>query len=63
MDVVAVHKAMEEARRIIRDTGGPVVIEALCYRHFHSSGSRAGRDFARFTETRDELEAIRAALT
>jgi len=45
MDVVAVHDAMAEARRIIATEGGPVVIEALLYRHFHQSGSRKGSDF------------------
>jgi 2-oxoisovalerate dehydrogenase E1 component len=45
MDVVAVRQAMTEARRIIREERGPVVVEALCYRHFHQSGSRAGSDF------------------
>lgn len=45
MDVVAVHLAMAEARRIIGETGGPVVVEAMCYRHFHQSGGRAGSDF------------------
>lgn len=45
MDVVAVHRAMREAGRIIRESGGPVVVEALCYRHLHQSGSRAGSDF------------------
>ncbi|WP_425104137.1 alpha-ketoacid dehydrogenase subunit alpha/beta [Ancylobacter sp.] len=45
MDVVAVHRAMAEARRRIREQGGPVVVEALCYRHFHQSGSRSGSDF------------------
>jgi len=45
MDVVAVHDAMTEARRIIATEGGPVVIEALLYRHFHQSGSRKGSDF------------------
>lgn len=45
MDVVAVHRAMQEARRIIDETGGPVVVEALCYRHLHQSGSRTGSDF------------------
>ena len=45
MDVVAVHRAMAEARRIIATDGGPVVIEALMYRHFHQSGSRRGSDF------------------
>ncbi|MGH6929036.1 MAG: thiamine pyrophosphate-dependent enzyme, partial [Dongiaceae bacterium] len=32
MDVVAVRHAMLEARRLIRERGGPVVIESLCYR-------------------------------
>ena len=45
MDVVAVHNAMAEARRIIASDGGPVVVEALLYRHFHQSGSRKGSDF------------------
>lgn len=45
MDVVAVHRTMMEARRIIAQTGGPVVVEALCYRHFHQSGGRPGSDF------------------
>jgi 2-oxoisovalerate dehydrogenase E1 component len=45
MDVVAVHNAMAEARRIITNDGGPVVVEALMYRHFHQSGSRKGSDF------------------
>ena len=36
---------MAEARRIIATTGGPVVVEALLYRHFHQSGSRKGSDF------------------
>ena len=45
MDVVAVHLAMAEGRRIIDATGGPVVIEALCYRHLHQSGARTGSDF------------------
>ncbi len=45
MDVVAVHRAMVEARRIIANDGGPVVIEALLYRHLHQSGSRTGSDF------------------
>jgi len=45
MDVVAVHRAMLEARRIIAERGGPVVVEALCYRYLHQSGSRSGSDF------------------
>lgn len=45
MDVVAVHRAMGEAVDIIRQGRGPVVIEAMCYRHFHQSGSKSGSDF------------------
>lgn len=45
MDMVAVHRAMTEARRIIATDGGPVVVEALLYRHLHQSGGRPGSDF------------------
>ena len=45
MDVVAVHHAMSEAIDIIRQGRGPVVIEAMCYRYFHQSGSKTGSDF------------------
>lgn len=55
MDVVAVHNAMAEARRIIATDGGPVVIEALLYRHFHQSGSRRGSDFG-YRPTEEEEE-------
>lgn len=55
MDVVAVHNAMVEARRIIASDGGPVVIEALLYRHFHQSGSRRGSDFG-YRPTEEEEE-------
>ena len=44
MDIVAVHLAMQEARDIIRNSGGPVVIEAMVYRHFHQSSDRKGSD-------------------
>lgn len=55
MDVLAVHRAMLEARRIIGETNGPVVIEALCYRHLHQSGSRAGSDFG-YRSREEEVE-------
>lgn len=55
MDVVAVHRAMTEARRIIDEMKGPVVIEALCYRHLHQSGSRAGSDFG-YRSREEEVE-------
>jgi len=58
MDVVAVHRAMVVARRIITETGGPVVVEALLYRHLHQSGSRTGSDFGyRSTEEEDAWKA------
>ncbi len=55
MDVLAVHLAMKEARRIIDETGGPVVIEAMCYRHLHQSGSRTGSDFG-YRSAEEEAE-------
>lgn len=58
MDVVAVHRAMTEARRIIREEGGPVVVEALLYRHLHQSGSRTGSDFG--YRSKDEEDAWKA---
>jgi len=70
MDVVAVHRAMAEALRVIRDEGGPVVIEAMCYRHFHQSGSRNGSDFGYRTKEeetswrqRDPVALAEARLT
>lgn len=70
MDVVAVHRAMTEALRVIRDEGGPVVIEAMCYRHFHQSGSRNGSDFGYRTKEeetswreRDPVARAEARLT
>jgi 2-oxoisovalerate dehydrogenase E1 component len=45
MDVVSVHQAMADARAIIRDGRGPVVVEARCYRHFHQSGGKTGSEF------------------
>lgn len=70
MDVVAVHRAMAEALKVIRDEGGPVVIEAMCYRHFHQSGSRNGSDFGYRTKEeetswreRDPVALAEARLT
>ncbi len=58
MDVVAVHRAMAEARRIVAENGGPVVIEAMLYRHLHQSGSRLGSDFGyRSKEEEDHWRA------
>lgn len=70
MDVVAVHRAMMQAREVIAEQGGPVVIEALCYRHFHQSGGRSGSDFGYRTmeeealwRARDPIALAEARLT
>jgi len=44
MDIVAVNLAMQEARKIIRKNGGPVVIEAMVFRHYHQSSDKLGSD-------------------
>ncbi|ARZ50280.1 MFS transporter [Brucella melitensis] len=54
MDILSVHQAMREACRIIEEEGGPVVIEAQCYRYLHQSGSKSGSDFG--YRTREEEE-------
>lgn len=58
MDVVAVHRAMVEARRIIAETGGPVVIEAMCYRYLHQSGGRPGSEFG-YRSKEEEAEWLK----
>jgi 2-oxoisovalerate dehydrogenase E1 component len=70
MDVVAVHQTMANARQLIAERGGPVVVEALCYRHLHQSGGRAGSDFGYRTreeeaywKSRDPLALTAARLT
>jgi 2-oxoisovalerate dehydrogenase E1 component len=45
MDLIGVRRAMQEACRIIREQGGPVLIEAQCYRFLHQSGPRPGSEF------------------
>jgi len=57
MDVLAVHEAMAEARRLIESDGGPVIVEALCYRFLHQSGPRPGSEFG--YRSREEEEAWR----
>lgn len=42
MDVIAVRRAMGWAVERIRSEGGPVLIEAECYRFLHQSGPLAG---------------------
>ncbi len=45
MDLIAVRRAMQDARKIIEARGGPVMIEAQCYRFAHQTGGRPGSDF------------------
>ena len=45
MDLMATRKAMEWARGIIRERGGPVFVEAQCYRFLHQSGPLLGSQF------------------
>ena len=45
MDPLAVHLAMQEAETIMRNGGGPTIIEAAVYRYFHQSGPFPGSAF------------------
>ncbi|KAA2212968.1 alpha-ketoacid dehydrogenase subunit alpha/beta [Teichococcus oryzae] len=45
MDLMAVRKAMRWATETIRESGGPVFIEAQCYRFLHQSGPLLGSQF------------------
>lgn len=58
MDVVAVRRAMQWAAETIRETGGPVFIEAICYRFLHQSGPLLGSQFG--YRDKAEEEAWRA---
>ena len=58
MDVVAARMAMQEARSIIEQSGGPVLLEAKTYRFMHQSGALKGSAF-RYRE-KDEEEAWQA---
>lgn len=45
MDPLAVHLAMNEATALMRDGGGPTLIEADVYRYFHQNGPLPGSAF------------------
>ncbi len=45
MDPLAVHLAMQEAEKVMRNGGGPTIIEAEVYRYFHQSGPFPGSAF------------------
>ena len=53
MDVVTARLAMEEARSIIAQDGGPVLLEAKTYRFMHQSGALKGSAF-RYREKEEE---------
>ena len=70
MDPFAVRKAMQWAVDYIRTNRGPVLIEAVCYRHFHQQGPIPGSAFGYRDKTeeqdwleRDPLETIRSSLS
>jgi len=52
MELLAVRRAMQEAKRLIAERGGPVMVEALCYRFLHQMGPRPGSEFG--YRTREE---------
>ena len=69
MDVIAVRRAMQWAAETIRGTGGPVFVEALCYRFLHQSGpllgsqlGYRGREEEAAWRTRDPLTVMPARL-
>ena len=45
MDLLATRRAMEWALGIVRERGGPVFVEAQCYRFLHQSGPLLGSQF------------------
>ena len=62
MDLIAVRRAMQEARKIIETKGGPVMIEAQCYRFAHQTGGRPGSDFGYRTKEEEALWRARDPL-
>jgi 2-oxoisovalerate dehydrogenase E1 component len=57
MDPLAVHLAMNEAAALMRDGGGPTLIEADVYRFFHQNGPLPGSAFG--YRTKEEEAAWR----
>jgi 2-oxoisovalerate dehydrogenase E1 component len=55
MDPFAVRKATQWATDYIRKGAGPVLIEAVCYRHFHQQGPLSGSAFG-YRDKREEQE-------
>lgn len=59
MDVIAARRAMEEARAIIAEDRGPVLLEAQTYRYLHQSGALKGSAFGYRDEAEEEKWAAR----
>ena len=58
MDALAVYLAAQEANGIMRNGGGPVIIEADVYRYFHQNGALPGSAFG--YRSKDEEQEWRA---
>jgi 2-oxoisovalerate dehydrogenase E1 component len=56
-DTVAVHGVVEEAARRVRGGGGPILIEALCYRRYHHYGDKVGSIFGYRSREEEERKA------
>lgn len=62
MDVIAARIAMEEARAIITQDGGPVLLEAETYRFFHQSGTLRGSAYGYRSKIEEEQWTARDPL-
>jgi 2-oxoisovalerate dehydrogenase E1 component len=58
MNPFAVRKATQWAIDYIRQNKGPVLIEAVCYRHFHQQGPAPGSAFG-YRDKREEQEWLK----
>ncbi|EKF44516.1 transketolase, C-terminal domain-containing protein 1 [Nitratireductor indicus C115] len=63
MDVIAARRAMELARQIIDDEGGPVLLEAKTYRYLHQSGALKGSAFGYRDKEEEEAWGLRDPAT
>lgn len=63
MELMAARLAMEKARAIIDESGGPVLLEARTYRHFHQSGTLKGSAFGYRDKAEEETWMNRDPVT
>ena len=62
-DVAAIHSVFTTVASSMRDGGGPVLVEAKCYRHFHHGGDQPGSRYG-YRGSEEEAEWLsRDALT